>query len=544
VAKKILFDSEARQSLVKGIDQLADTVTLTLGPRGQNVALSKSFGAPTVTDDGVTVAKDIELKDPYENMGAQLVKEVAEKTKDVAGDGTTTATLLTQYIIRYGLKGVMAGVTPTHLRKGMEKAVDTVVNEIKDMSKMVKDKKSIGQVATVAASNDSDVGNLIADAMEKVGEDGVITIEEGKTAKTYVDLVEGMQFDRGYLSPYFVTNSDKMEAVVEDAYIILYDKKISNMKDLLPILEKIAKSGKSLLIIAEDVEGEALATLVVNKIRGTLKCVVVKAPGFGDRRKEMLEDIAVLTGGKVISEDLGLKLEKVDLSMLGRAKRVRVDKENTTIIEGQGDKKDIEGRIAQIKLQRDETDSDYDREKLEERLAKLAGGVAVINVGAATEAQMKTKKARIEDAVAATKAAVEEGIVPGGGVALIRTIPALDNLKFDNHDEEMGAHIIRDALREPLRKIAENAGLEGGVVIEEVIKRKGAEGFNAETGKYENLIEAGVIDPAKVVRSTIQNAASIACLVLTTGAVVADIPEEKEKMPAMPPGGGGGYPQY
>jgi len=543
MAKQILFDSEARQSLVKGIDQLADTVTLTLGPRGQNVALSKSFGAPTVTDDGVTVAKDIELKDPYENMGAQLVKEVAEKTKDVAGDGTTTATLLTQYIIRYGLKGVMAGVNPTHLRKGMEKAVDTVVNEIKNMSKMVKDKKSIGQVATVAASNDPEVGNLIADAMEKVGEDGVITIEEGKTAKTRVDLVEGMQFDRGYLSPYFVTNSDKMEAVIEDAYILLHDKKISNMKDLLPILEKVANAGKSLLLVAEDVEGEALATLVVNKIRGTLKCIAVKAPGFGDRRKEMLEDIAVLTGGKVISEDLGLKLENVDISMLGRAKRVKVDKENTTVIEGQGDKKSIEDRIAQIKLQRDETDSDYDREKLEERLAKLAGGVAVINVGAATEAQMKTNKARIEDAVAATKAAVEEGIVSGGGVALIRTIPVLQNLKFDNPDEEMGARIIGNALREPLKKIAENAGLEGGVVVEEVIKRKGSEGFNAETGKYEDLVEAGVMDPAKVVRSTIQNAASVACLVLTTGAVVTDIPEEKEKGPAMPPGGG--YPpQY
>jgi len=542
MAKQILFDSEARQTLIKGIDQLADTVTLTLGPRGQNVALSKSFGAPTVTDDGVTVAKDIELKDPYENMGAQLVKEVAEKTKDVAGDGTTTATLLTQYIIRYGLKGVMAGVNPTRLRKGMEKAVDTVVNEIKNMSKMVKDKKSIGQVATVAASNDTEVGNLIADAMEKVGEDGVITIEEGKTAKTRVDLVEGMQFDRGYLSPYFVTNPDKMEAVIEDAYILLHDKKISNMKDLLHILEKVANSGKSFLLVAEDVEGEALATLVVNKIRGTLKCITVKAPGFGDRRKEMLEDIAVLTGGKVISEDLGLKLENVDISMLGKAKRVKVDKENTTIIEGQGDKKSIEDRIAQIKLQRDETDSDYDREKLEERLAKLAGGVAVINVGAATEAQMKTNKARIEDAVAATKAAVEEGIVPGGGVALIRTIPVLQNLKFDNPDEEMGARIIGNALREPLKKIAENTGLEGGVVVEEVIKRKGSEGFNAETGKYEDLVETGVIDPAKVVRSTIQNAASVACLVLTTGAVVTDIPEEKEKGPAMPPGGG--YPQY
>ena len=538
MAKQLLFGSEARQALVKGLDQLADAVTITLGPRGQNVALAKSFGSPTVTDDGVTVAKEIELKDPCENMGAQLVKEVAEKTKDVAGDGTTTATLLTQFIVHRGMRNVVAGVNPTHLRKGMEKAVDAVVQEIKRMSQMVKDRKSIQQVACVAASNDSDVGELLADAMEKVGENGVITIEEGKTGQTYLELVEGMQFDRGYLSPYFVTNAEKMEVVLEDAYILLHDKKISNMKDLLPLLEKVANTGSSLLIIAEDVEGEALATLVVNKIRGTLKCAAVKAPGFGDRRKAMLEDIGILTGGQVVAEDLGLKLENVDISKLGRTKRVRITNEETTIIEGQGDKKAIEARIAQIKLQKEETDSDYDREKLEERLAKLAGGVAVINVGAATEAEMKTNKARIEDAVAATKAAVEEGIVPGGGVALIRCIPALEKLKLDNADEKMGVEIVKDALKAPLRKIAENAGLEGGVVVERVLHKKGSEGFNAETGQFEDLVASGVIDPAKVVRSTIQNATSIASLILTTDAVVTDIPEEKEKAPSYPP------PQY
>ena len=537
MAKQILFRADARQALVRGVDQLAEAVTMTLGPRGQNVALAKSFGSPTVTDDGVTVAKEIELKDVNENVGAQLVKEVAEKTKDVAGDGTTTATLLTQYIIHQGLKHVMAGVNPTHLRKGIEKAVNVTVDEIKKMSKMVKDKKSIGQVATVAASNDADVGDLIAEAMEKVGEDGVITIEEGKTATTNMEIVEGMQFDRGYLSPYFITNPDKMEVVLEDVYILLHDKKISNMKDLLPLLEKVANTGKAFLLICEDVEGEALATLVVNKIRGTLKCAAVKAPGFGDRRKAMLEDIGVLTGSEVVAEDLGLKLESVDLSMLGRAKRIKIDNENTTIIEGQGDRKKIEDRIAQIKLQRDETDSDYDREKLEERLAKLAGGVAVINVGAATEAEMKSNKARIEDAVAATRAAVEEGIVPGGGVTLIRAIAAVDKTKGDNPDEQIGIRIIRDSLREPLRKIAENAGLEGGVVAEEVMRKEGSFGFNAETGKYEDLLEAGVIDPAKVVRSTIQNAASVATLILTTDAVVTEIPEEKEKGGGMPPGG-------
>jgi len=436
MAKQLLFKSEAKQALVKGVDQLANAVTITLGPKGQNVALAKSFGSPTVTDDGVTVAKEIELKDPYENVGAQLIKEVAEKTKDVAGDGTTTATLLAQYIIHEGLKHVTAGVNPTRLKRGMDKAVEVVVDEIKKQSKMVKDRKSISQVAAVAASNNPDIGELIADAMEKVGENGVITIEEGKTAKTEVELVEGMQFDRGYLSPYFITNADRMEVVLEDVYILLHDKKISNVKDILPLLEKVAQTGKSFLVIAEDVEGEALATLVVNKIRGTLKCAAVKAPGFGDRRKAMLEDIAILTGGQVVAEDLGLKLENVDISMLGRAKRVRIDNENTTIIEGQGDKKKIEDRIAQIKLQRDETDSDYDREKLEERLAKLAGGVAVINVGAATESEMKSNKARIEDAVAATRAAVEEGIVAGGGTSLIRAIPAVDKIETDDPDEQ------------------------------------------------------------------------------------------------------------
>lgn len=534
--KQLLFRSEARQALARGVDQLADAVTITLGPKGQNVALAKSFGSPTVTDDGVTVAKEIELKDPYENIGAQLAKEVAEKTKDVAGDGTTTATLLTQYIIHEGLKHVMAGVNPTHLRKGMEKAVNVVTEEIKRMSKMVKDKTSIGQVATVAASNDTSVGDLIADAMEKVGENGVITIEEGKTAQTNLEIVEGMQFDRGYLSPYFVTNAEKMEVVLEDAYILLYDKKISNVKDVLPLLEKVANAGKSFLIIAEDVEGEALATLVVNKIRGTLKCTAVKAPGFGDRRRAMLEDIAILTGGRLVAEDLGLKLEKIDISMLGQAKRLRIDNENTTIIEGGGDRKKIEGRIAQIKFQKEGADSDYDREKLEERLAKLAGGVAVINVGAATEAEMKTNKARIEDAVAATRAAVEEGIVPGGGVALLRVIPAAEKLKAENADEEIGINIIKSSLKVPLRKIAENAGLEGGVVVEKVMSKEGSYGFNAETGKYENLTEVGVIDPAKVVRATIQNASSIASLILTTEALITDIPEKKEKAPT------GGYP--
>jgi len=545
MAKQLLYESEAKQALIKGVDQLANAVTITLGPKGQNVALAKSFGSPTVTDDGVTVAKEIELKDPFENVGAQLIKEVAEKTKDVAGDGTTTATLLAQYIIHEGMKHTTAGINSTRLTRGMNKAVEVVVEKIKKTSKMVKDRKSIEQVATVAASNNPEVGTLIADAMEKVGENGVITIEEGKTAETNVDLVEGMQFDRGYLSPYFITNAEKMEVELEDVYILLYDKKISNLKDFLSLLEKVANTGKSFLIIAEEVEGEALATLVLNKIRGTLKCATVKAPGFGDRRKAMLEDIAILTGGQVISEDLGIKLENVDISMLGRAKRVKIDNENTTIIEGLGDKKKIEDRIAQIKLQKDQTDSDYDREKLEERLAKLAGGVAVINVGAATESEMKTKKARIEDAVAATRAAVEEGIVPGGGVVFVRAISDLEKLKVDDPDEQIGINIIKNSLRLPLHKIAENTGLEGGVVVEEVIKKEDSVGFNAETGKYEDLVEAGVIDPAKVVRSTLQNAASIASLILTTNVVVTEIPEEKPKgMPGGAPGAGGYPPQY
>lgn len=536
--KQIIFGSEARQALLKGLDKLANAVTVTLGPKGQNVALARSFGSPIVTDDGVTVAKEIELEDPYENMGAQLVKEVAEKTKDIAGDGTTTATLLAQYMVHQGMKSVIAGVNPTHLRKGMEKAVNVLVAEIKKESKPVKDKKAIAQIATVAASNDVMVGNLIADAMEKVGENGVITIEEGKTAETNVEFVEGMQFDRGYISPYFVTNPDKMEVSLEEPYILLHDKKISNMKDLLPLLEKIANTGRAFLLIAEDVEGEALATLVVNKIRGTLKCAAAKAPGFGDRRKAMLEDISILTGGQVIAEDIGLKLENIDISMLGQAKRVRITNEETTIIEGQGDRKKIEDRIKQIKLQIEETDSEYDREKLEERLAKLSGGVAVINVGAATEAEMKTNKARIEDAVAATRAAVEEGIVPGGGITLLKCIPVLDNLKGDNEDQNIGIKIIKEALREPLRKIASNAGLEGGVVIEAVLRKGGSWGFNAETGIYEDLLEAGVIDPTKVVRTTVENAASIASLILTTDALVADAPEKEDKKMSQ----SGGYP--
>lgn len=535
-AKQITFGSDARQALLRGLDKLANAVTITLGPKGQNVALAKSFGSPTVTDDGVTVAKEIELEEPYENMGAQLVKEVAEKTKDIAGDGTTTATLLTQYTVHQGMKNVIAGVNPTHLRKGMEKAVHAVIEQIRKQSKPVKDKKSISQVATVAASNDPAVGELIADAMEKVGENGVITIEEGKTAETNVELVEGMQFDRGYISPYFVTNPEKMEIVLEEPYILLHDKKVSNMKDLLPLLEKVANTGKAFLLIAEDVEGEALATLVVNKIRGTLRCATVKAPGFGDRRKAMLEDIATLTGAQLVSEDLGLKLENIDLSMLGQAKRVRITNEDTTIIEGQGGKDKIEDRIRQIKLQMEETDSDYDREKLEERLAKLSGGVAVINVGAATEAEMKTNKARIEDAVSATRSAVDEGIVPGGGVTLLRCISALEDLKGKYEDENIGIRIIKQSLREPLRKIASNVGLEGGVVVEEVLRKEGAWGYNAENGKYEDLVEAGVIDPTKVVRTCLESAASIASLILTTEALVAEIPEEEEeKKKAQPP---------
>ena len=539
--KIIEFDALARDKLKKGIDKLADAVKVTLGPKGRNVALDKKWGSPTVTKDGVTVAKEIELEDPFENMGAQMVKEVASKTSDVAGDGTTTATLLAQSIFREGLKNVTAGANPMALKRGIEKAVETVVGEIKKMSKEVTDKTEIAQVGTISANNDKSIGDLIADAMDKVGKDGVITVEEAKTTKTELEVVEGMQFDRGYLSPYFITNPDTMDALLEDPLILIHDKKISVMKDLLPVLEKIAQMGKPFLIIAEEVEGEALATLVVNKLRGTLKVCAVKAPGFGDRRQAMLEDIAVLTGGKVISEELGFKLENAAVSDLGKAKRVTIDKENTTIVEGGGKTEDIKGRVNQIKKQIDETTSDYDQEKLQERLAKLAGGVAVINVGAATETEMKERKARVEDALHATRAAVEEGIVPGGGVVYLRAIPALDKLKLDG-DEMIGVKIIKKALEEPIRLIAENAGVEGSIVVNQVKEKSGAFGFNAETEQYEDLIVSGVIDPTKVTRIALENAASIASLLVTTECLVADKPEEKKApaAPGMPPGGGYG----
>lgn len=539
--KIIEFDAQAREKLKRGIDKLADAVKVTLGPKGRNVALDKKWGSPTVTKDGVTVAKEIELEDPFENMGAQMVKEVASKTSDVAGDGTTTATLLAQAIFREGLKNVTAGANPMALKRGVEKAVETVVGEIKKMSKEVTDKTEIAQVGTISANNDKSIGDLIADAMDKVGKDGVITVEEAKTTKTELEVVEGMQFDRGYLSPYFITNPDTMDALLEDPLILIHDKKISVMKDLLPILEKIAQMGKPFLIIAEEVEGEALATLVVNKLRGTLKVCGVKAPGFGDRRQAMLEDIAVLTGGKVISEELGFKLENTVVSDLGKAKRVTIDKENTTIVEGGGKTEDIKGRVNQIKKQIDETTSDYDQEKLQERLAKLAGGVAVINVGAATETEMKERKARVEDALHATRAAVEEGIVPGGGVVYLRAIPALDKLKLDG-DEMIGVKIIKKALEEPIRLIAENAGVEGSIVVNRVKGETGAFGFNAETEQYEDLIVSGVIDPTKVTRIALENAASIASLLVTTECLVADKPEEKKApaAPGMPPGGGYG----
>ncbi len=533
------FDTQAREKLKRGIDKLADAVKVTLGPKGRNVALDKKWGSPTVTKDGVTVAKEVELEDPFENMGAQMVKEVASKTSDVAGDGTTTATVLAQAIFREGLKNVTAGANPMALKRGIEKAVETVVEEIKKISKPVPGKTEISQVGAISANNDKSIGDLIADAMDKVGKDGVITVEEAKTTKTELEVVEGMQFDRGYLSPYFITNPDSMEAVLEEPYILIHDKKISVMKDLLPILEKIAQMGKPLLIIAEEVEGEALATLVVNKLRGTLKVCAVKAPGFGDRRKAMLEDIAVLTGGKVISEELGFKLENTVVSDLGRAKRVTVDKENTTIVEGAGKTEDIKGRVNQIKKQIEETTSDYDKEKLQERLAKLAGGVAVINVGAATETEMKEKKARVEDALHATRAAVEEGIVPGGGVAFLRSIPALDRLKL-NGDEMIGVLIVKKALEEPIRLIAENAGVEGSIVVNKVKEKNGAFGFNAETEKYEDLMSTGVIDPTKVTRIALENAASIASLLVTTEALVAEKPEEKKPAAPSPPGGGYG----
>ncbi|MCJ7577981.1 MAG: chaperonin GroEL [candidate division Zixibacteria bacterium] len=536
--KIIEFEASAREKLKRGIDKMANAVKVTLGPKGRNVVLDKKFGSPTITKDGVTVAKEIELEDPFENMGAQMVKEVASKTSDVAGDGTTTATVLAQAICREGLKNVTAGSNPMALKRGIEKAVVVVVEELKKISKPLPGKTEIAQVGTISANNDKSIGDLIAEAMDKVGKDGVITVEEAKTTKTELEVVEGMQFDRGYLSPYFITNPDTMEVALEDPLILIHDKKISTMKDLLPILEKIAQMGRAFLIITEEVEGEALATLVVNKLRGTLKCCAVKAPGFGDRRKAMLEDVAVLTGGRVISEELGIKLENTQISDLGKAKRVTVDKENTTIVEGGGKTEEIKGRVNQIKKQIDETTSDYDKEKLQERLAKLAGGVAVINVGATTETEMKEKKARVEDALHATRAAVEEGIVPGGGVAFLRAIPALDKLKLDG-DEAVGVSIVRKALEEPIRLIAENAGVEGSIVVNRVKAEKGAFGFNAETEQYEDLMVSGVIDPAKVTRIALENAASIASLLITTEALVAEKPEEKKPGPAMPPGGYG-----
>ncbi|MBI4358318.1 MAG: chaperonin GroEL [Candidatus Omnitrophica bacterium] len=540
--KQIMFSDEARRAILRGVDQLSNAVKVTLGPKGRNVVLDKKFGSPTITKDGVTVAKEIDLEEPYENMGAQMVKEVASKTSDTAGDGTTTATILAQAIYREGLKNVTAGANPMALKRGIDKAVGAVVEELGKLAKTIKDKKEIAQVATIAANSDSTIGDQLAEAMDKVGKDGVITVEESKTVQTTLDIVEGMQFDQGYLSPYFVTDAERMEAVLEDPYILIHEKKISAMKDLLPLLESIAKSGKPLLIIAEEVEGEALATLVVNKIRGTLAACAVKAPGYGDRRKAMLEDIAVITGGRAITEDLGIKLENVTLKDVGRAKRVTIDKENTTIIEGAGKTVDINGRINQIKKQIEETDSDYDREKLQERLAKLAGGVAVVNVGAATETEMKEKKARVEDALHATRAAVEEGIVPGGGVALIRARNAISNLKLSG-DEQVGAQIVYRSLEEPLRQLAANSGEEGSVVAQKVLAEKGNFGFDAETGQYGDLIQKGIIDPKKVTRTALENAASIASLLLTTEALVTEVPEE-ERAPAMPggmPPGGGMY---
>ena len=536
-AKHLQFDEAARQSLLRGVEKLARAVKATLGPAGRNVILDKKFGSPTITKDGVTVAKEIELEDPYENMGAQLVREVASKTSDIAGDGTTTATVLAEAIYKEGLKNVTAGANPTSLQRGIMKAVAAIVEELAAISKKVSDRTEIAQVATVSANWDVAIGNIIAEAMDKVGKDGTITVEEAKSIETSLDVVEGMQFDKGYLSPYFVTNPESMEVALENAYILIFEKKVSNLKDLLPLLEKVAKSGRPLLIIAEDVEGEALATLVVNKLRGTLQVAAVKAPGFGDRRKAMMEDIAVLTGGRCITEDLGIKLENVTLDELGKAKRVTVDKENTTIVEGEGKQSDIQGRVSQIRRQIEETTSDYDREKLQERLAKLAGGVAVINVGAATETEMKEKKARVEDALHATRAAVEEGIVPGGGTALIRAQSALDKLTLEG-DEKIGLLIIRRAVEAPLRQLADNAGQEGALIVQEVKKSGGNIGYNVATGAYEDLLKAGVVDPTKVTRSALQNAASISGLLLTTEAVVTELPE-KEK-PAMGGGGHGG----
>jgi chaperonin GroEL len=542
-AKQLLFSEQARQAILEGVEILAKAVKVTLGPRGRNVVLDKKWGSPTVTKDGVTVAKEIELDEPYQNMGAQMVREVASKTSDVAGDGTTTATVLAESIFREGLKNVTAGSSPMYIKRGIDKAVIEVVDDLKKLSRKVSDNwKEIEQVATISANSDNVIGKIIAEAMEKVGKDGTITVEEAKAVETTLEVVEGMQFDKGYISPYFVTEKENMEAILEDAFMLLYEKKLSNMKDLLPILEKIAQRGKPLLIIAEDVEGEALATLVVNKLRGTLQVCAVKAPGFGDRRKAMMEDIAVLTGGKVISEDLGIKLENVRIEDLGRAKRIVIDKENTTIVEGAGKKVDIQGRIAQIKKEIEDTTSDYDREKLQERLAKLAGGVAVINVGAATETEMKEKKARVEDALHATRAAVEEGIVPGGGVAYIRCLPGLERLSKElETDERVGVNIVKRALEQPLRTLCDNAGLEGSVIVEKVKGYKGEEkftGFDVDKEEYVDMFKAGIIDPTKVARTALQNAASVASLLLTTEALVTEIPERK-KAPAGP--GGGGY---
>ena len=537
-AKQIIFDETARHKILKGVELLSKAVKVTLGPKGRNVVIDKKFGSPTVTKDGVTVAKEVELPDPYENIGAQLVKEVASKTSDAAGDGTTTATVLAEGIYREGLKSVTAGSNPVYLKRGIDKAVAAAVGELAKISKKVSETEEIRQVAAVSANWDDEVANKIAEAMEKVGKDGTITVEENKSIDTTLDVVEGMQFDKGYLSAYFATNAESQEAILEDAYILIHEKKISNLQEFLPILQASAKTGKPLLIIAEEVEGEALAALVVNKIRGTLNVCAVKAPGFGDRRKAILEDIAILTGGRLLSEDLGIKLENVQLSDLGRAKRIVVDKENTTIVEGSGKSSDIQGRVKLIRRQIDETTSDYDREKLQERLAKLAGGIAVINVGAATEAEMKEKKARVEDALHATRAAVEEGIVPGGGVALLRTAKAIESLKLEG-DEAIGAQIVRRAIEHPLRQLCFNAGVEGAVVVGNVLGGKGSYGYNVATGEYEDLVKAGVVDPTKVTRTALQNAASIAGLLLTTEAIITEIPEKKDA-PAMPPGGGGG----
>jgi len=538
-AKQLKYDQEARHAILAGVEKLSRAVKATLGPRGRNVVLDKKFGSPTITKDGVTVAKEIELPDPFENMGAQMVREVASKTSDIAGDGTTTATVLAEAIYREGLKNVTAGANPMSLKRGIDAAVARIVEALAKQSKKVKDASEIAQVATISANGESSIGSIIADAMEKVGKDGTITVEEAKSIETTLEVVEGMQFDKGYLSPYFVTNADTMETVQEDPYILLFEKKISSLQDLLPLLQTVAKSGRPLLIIAEEIEGEALATLVVNKIRGTLQVCAVKSPGFGDRRKAMMEDIAILTGGRFISEDLGIKLENVQISDLGRAKRVTIDKDNTTIVEGAGKSSDIQGRIGQIRRQIDETTSDYDREKLQERLAKLAGGVAVINVGAATETEMKEKKARVEDALHATRAAVEEGIVAGGGVALIRAQASLDDLKLKG-DEAIGAEIVVKACEAPLRQLVDNAGVEGAVIVQEVKKAKGANGYDVATGSYVDMVKSGIIDPTKVTRSALQNASSIAGLLLTTECMVTEIPEKKEAPPA-PHGGGMDY---